>query len=299
MESGIVAIVVTYNRKHLLKKNLLALLKQSYKNFDILIIDNNSSDGTYSEVVLPLLSKYKNLKYVNTKKNLGGAGGFQYGIRKARQLNYKYVWVMDDDAIPSPTALEQLVKAYKQLNLKRKVGFLSSKVLWTDGNLCSMNIQRSTLTKNIVNFSAKYIPCVIASFVSLFIPMQIIKSVGLPIKEFFIWTDDWEYTRRISRIYPGYVITKSVVTHETKTNNGANIATDIDDRISRYKYAYRNEMYLYKREGFKGIIHILLRTPYHIYRVIRYSPDNKELRIKIILKSTWNGLFFNPKIEMK
>ena len=299
MERDIVAVVVTYKRKHLLKKNLMALLKQSYKSFDILVIDNNSSDGTYSEVVAPLLSKYDQLKYVNTKKNLGGAGGFQFGIRKAHQLNYKYVWLMDDDAIPAPMALEQLIKAYKQLQLKGKVGFLSSKVLWTDGSLCSMNIQRRTLTKNITDFSAKYIPCVIASFVSLFIPMQVIEKVGLPIKEFFIWTDDWEYTRRISRLYPGYVVTDSVVTHETKTNNGAKIATDINERINRYKYAYRNEMYFYRREGFKGIIHVLLRTPYHIYRVMRYSPDNKKLRVKIILKSTWHGLFFNPKIEMK
>ena len=42
----IVAVVVTYNRKKLLKENLNALLNQSYKDFDILLIDNASTDGT-------------------------------------------------------------------------------------------------------------------------------------------------------------------------------------------------------------------------------------------------------------
>ena len=71
-------------------------------------------------------------------------------------------------------------------------------------------------------------------------------------KEFFIWTDDWEYTRRISRKYKCYVVTDSEVIHKTKSNIGANIAIDSEDRIERYRYAYRNEMYLYKREGLKA-----------------------------------------------
>lgn len=42
----IIALVVTYNRKNLLKENLEALLKQDYSEFDILVVDNASTDGT-------------------------------------------------------------------------------------------------------------------------------------------------------------------------------------------------------------------------------------------------------------
>ena len=51
---------------------------------------------------------------------------------------------------------------------------------------------------DVTTFDKKYIEAVLGSFVSLWIPMSVVKEVGLPIKEFFIWGDDWEYTRRIS-----------------------------------------------------------------------------------------------------
>lgn len=187
----VAAIVVTYNRKKLLKECIKSLLEQTAKP-DIYIIDNNSTDGTVNYI-----AKYiddNSINYVNTGKNLGGAGGFQYGIKMVAQKDYDFVWIMDDDCIPTKNALNEFLKA--DIKLNHDYGFLSSKTLWTDNTLCTMNIQRRTLTKNVSDFSSELIPVTLASFVSLFVPVSVIKKVGLPIKEFFIWTDDWEYTRR-------------------------------------------------------------------------------------------------------
>lgn len=297
MTNSIVAVVVTYNRKKLLCENLDHLIHQSFNKFDILVIDNNSTDGTY-DAIADRINNNSNIRYINTGANLGGAGGFQYGIKKAYTLGYQYFWLMDDDSLPQENALSEILAAKKYLDEKNQQwGFLSSKVVWVDGSICKMNVQRATLTKNITDFRKPLIPAAIGSFVSLFIPATVVKELGLPIKEFFIWTDDWEYTRRISRHYSGYVVTTSVVMHKTKSNNGANIATDVEERIDRYKYAYRNECYLYNREGFVGVFHILARTPLHIFRVLRYSKSKRIKRISIILGSTIRGIFFHPKIE--
>ena len=83
----------------------------------------------------------------------------------------------------------------KDQKMEGKYGFLSSKVLWKDLSICNMNIQRETLTRKVKDFDHKLIPAVMASFVSLFLKAAVVKEVGLPIKDFFIWTDDWEYTR--------------------------------------------------------------------------------------------------------
>lgn len=90
-------VIVTYNRKKLLKENIEALLNQTFKDHDILIVDNNSNDGT-KEMVAEIQDK--RIKYYNTGKNLGGAGGFAFGLRKAIELGYLYAWIMDDDSIP-------------------------------------------------------------------------------------------------------------------------------------------------------------------------------------------------------
>ena len=99
-----VAIVVTYNRRDLLIECVNALLNQT-EQVDIMVIDNASTDGT--EGALQGYRDQKHVQYINTGKNLGGAGGFNFGIRKAYEQGYKYFWIMDDDTIPAENALQE------------------------------------------------------------------------------------------------------------------------------------------------------------------------------------------------
>ena len=292
MADKIVAVVVTYNRKALLLQCLEHLRRQSVPGLDILVVDNASTDGT-GEALAPMAGQGA-LLYENTGRNLGGAGGFQYGLRRVAQLGYDYAWIMDDDSMPTPTALEALLSAAGDLG---KYGWLSSKVLWTDGTLCRMNIQRDLNMGNLTDFSATHIPSGAATFVSLLLPVPVARELGLPIGQFFIWADDLEYTRRISRKYPCYVVTDSIVIHACETNNGGSISTDVPERIGRYRYAYRNEVYVYRREGLRGIVRLLLRTPLHILRVLLKSNDRKLERIGVILGGTLRGIAFHPPIE--
>jgi len=292
VDGSVAAVVVTYNRKALLLQCLDCLMAQAGSAPDILVIDNASTDGT-REALDSLISSGR-VRYENTGSNLGGAGGFQHGVRSAVQRGYDYIWIMDDDSMPEPHALEALLKAAQTVG---EFGYLSGKTLWTDGSLCRMNVQRDPGMKNIADFSRPLIPSGAATFVSLLLPARVVREVGLPIGEFFIWADDLEYTRRISRRYPCYVVTDSVTTHMCQTNNGGNIATDIPERIDRYRYAYRNEVYIYRREGARGILHLLLRTPLHILRVLTKSDGQKLKRIRVILGSTLKGLSFRPQVE--
>ena len=292
-ENRIAAVVVTYNRKELLKECIEALKAQTYKEFDIWIIDNHSTDGTHD--MLHPMAGAGEINYRDTGANLGGAGGFAYGLGLMCREGYKYAWIMDDDSIPSADALEKLIEAGKAL--RGRFGFLSSRVVWTDGSPCRMNVQRNTLTHNLKSFDKELEPVVIASFVSMFVPIHVVRKYGLPIAEFFIWTDDWEFSRRISRKEACYAVRDSVVTHKTTANSGADISREVPERLSRFEYAYRNEIYLYRREGLRGIIHVLLRTPLHIFRVLTRSKDKKLKRIKIILGSTLKGFSFNPEIK--
>ena len=294
--NSVVAVVVTYNRKELLQECIENLLISDTK-CDILVINNHSIDGT--EEYIRTYIENNQIRYYDTGSNLGGAGGFQYGMRKAVELGYEFVWVMDDDCMVHRDSLTELIDAHKTLNKGKNpdYGFLSSKVLWKDGHICEMNVQRYPLTKNIQDFSPVLVPTYLASFVSLFIPTAVIREIGLPIKEFFIWSDDWEYTRRISRKYPCFVATKSQVTHKSASNIGAKIENDTPERLERYRYLYRNDVYLYRREGIKGFVYEIGRLGTHCFRVLLKSKGNKIKKIKIIIGSTIEGLSFNPTIE--
>ena len=287
----VAAVVVTYNRKELLKENIEALLQQKPLIPDIIIIDNNSTDGTY-EAIAPYL---RSINYINTGANLGGAGGFHFGIKKAVEMGYEYLWIMDDDCIPQDDSLNALLET--DTLLKGDYGYLSSKVLWKDGTICSMNIQRETLTQKLKDLDNGLKPIAMASFVSLFIKADTIKTFGLPIKEFFIWTDDWEFTRRISRKQKCYFVPSSIVIHKSNSNIGAQIYNDSSERIPRYHYLYRNDVFLYRREGFKGFAYEALRLTSHFFKVLFKAKDHKKERIKAIFQGTNSGRSFHPEIE--
>lgn len=329
------AVIVTYNRKALLKECILALLGQS-RSCDILVIDNHSTDGT-GDMVRGLMENkgadpdMPRIIYKDTGSNLGGAGGFSYGIREAVELGYEYIWIMDDDCIPEPEALKELFAAADKLEkenteasakhrtkadhrLKPEVktkrtedakaakpkeayGFLASKVLWTDGSICRTNVQRYPMARRVKDFESELVRVNYSSFVSMFFRSSIVRELGLPIKEFFIWSDDLEYTRRISMKYPCWLCNRSVVVHKCKGNYGINIAVELPERVDRYKYIYRNDVYVFRKEGLKGFLYVTVRDFYHVVKVLFTAKEGKLSKIRTIIGGTLSGLSFDPKIE--
>lgn len=290
----IAIIVVTFNRKELLYRNIEALLAQTETDREILIIDNASTDGTF-EHIAPFIEKGL-VQYHNTGKNLGGAGGFNFGMKIALQAGYPYLWLMDDDTIPQVNALEELMKADEILG--GDYGFLSGMALWKDGTPCKMNKQK--LIKDWYDQAQllRYglVRTYYATFVSFFLRAEVAKAMGLPIKEFFIWGDDVEYTNRLQKKYPCYIAGRSIALHDTANNEGSNIARDDAARIGRYKFAYRNEMYIAKKNGLKGLLRQFAKICLHMVRVLVHG-RHKFRKWGVIIGSSFKGLFFNPKIE--
>ena len=128
---------------------------------------------------------------------------------------------------------------------------------------------------------------------------EMIARAGLPIKEFFIWGDDIEYTRRLSMRMklPCYLVGKSRVIHAMKENNGSSIATDVPERIGRYNFAFRNENYLYRKEGICGFVFYTEKCALNLLRILRFAKDHRLKRCWVIIRQYVSGLFFNPKIE--
>lgn len=286
------AVVVTYNRLELLEQ-CIACLKEQTAPCDILLVDNASTDGTENWA-----SGQTELHYYNTGANLGGAGGFNIGMRRAVELGYDYVWVMDDDCLPEPDALEKLLEADEIL--QGNYGWLSSVVLWTDGTECKMNRQK--LKKSFYEYSPLLKHGIVqaeqATFVSLFLRAETVRRVGLPIKEFFIWGDDIEFTRRIAvrEKIASFVAGQSQVVHAMKENNGSSIATDNIERLDRYRYAFRNEAFLYRQEGLKGFLYYFAKCGLNIIRILTKATDRKWKRCGIVLSSMIQGYYFNPSI---
>lgn len=290
----VIAVVVTYNRKDILKKCIESLLAQEKISCDIMIINNASTDGTeemiQSEFNLP------QIKYFNTGANLGGAGGFEYGVHKAASMDYKYIWIMDDDTWPEPDALLNFAKANGAL--KGKWGFLSSVAYWTDGSICRMNIQKKDIFRHIgqKEYNSKIAPIKMCSFVSLLVKTKCVRELGCPIGDYFIWTDDYEFTGRISRRYPCYMVPSSKVTHAMKEHIRVDFAHDDASRIDRYQYIYRNDVHCYRNYGLMGWMYLILKNGYTTVKVLTQSKDSKIKKVKTIWQGFLKGLKYHPEV---
>lgn len=289
------AVVVTYNRKELLAQCMDCLLSQTDAICDILVIDNASTDGT-GEMIRVQFSRPEVI-YENTGSNLGGAGGFQYGVEKAVRMGYEYIWIMDDDTLPEKRALAELLSADHALN--GRWGFLSSTVCWTDGSICRANVQKKTLFRFVgeKDYQAALTPVRMGSFVSLFVKREIVLELGLPIGEYFIWTDDYEFTGRISRKYPCYLVPESRVVHAMKAQGKADLARDSLARLDRYICLYRNDVHCYRQYGAAGWAYILAKDAYTAMKILVHADGCRIRRLNVMLKGFREGLRFRPEIR--
>ena len=77
-----------------------------------------------------------------------------------------------------------------------------------------------------------------------------------------------------------------------------NIAADVPARWERYRYFYRNDVVLYRREGVRGWLWLLAKDAWHTVQVLRSPQGRKAWRIGIIWKGFFAGVRFAPEIPM-
>lgn len=291
-EIKLLVLIITYNRLALLKECIQAVLGQTWNSFDILVIDNHSTDGTWE--YLQALEGKDSISFLRLGQNTGGSGGFHIGIREALCRGYSHIWLMDDDTVPDSHAAERLLSADRLLG---KYGFLVNLPIWKDGSLCKMNLPLPGQFRREKGriLQEGLLPVRKATFVSMLLKAEIVREVGLPIKEFFIWGDDQEYTERISKKYKCYLVLSSVVQHKTKNNLGSDISTDSPERIERYFYAYRNELYIAKRNGILSLGFYFVRAFYSLIKILLFSKERKWTRVLWLFRGIISGLTFKPE----
>ncbi|WP_210480569.1 glycosyltransferase [Naasia sp. SYSU D00948] len=236
----IAAVVVSYNRSALLREALAALEAQTRPLDAIVIVDNASTDD--SVAVARELAPEADL--VELARNTGGAGGFAVGLSRAMNRHgADLVWLMDDDTVPTPTALEELLAARQRYG--QDVALLASRVVWVNGADHPMNTPRPRpLLRRADRDRARHAEAVSvrsASFVSCLVDTLAVRESGLPTADYFIWNDDFEFTAKLLRRTTGLYCPRSIVVHKTK----ALASTDADPG-DRFYFEVRNKIWLFR-----------------------------------------------------
>lgn len=297
MSIRICAVVVTFNRLGLLKNCIDSIRNQSRKVDEIIVVNNSSTDGTFE-----WLSEQKDLTVI-TQPNSGSAGGQYTGIKSAYEKGYDWIWCLDTDVIPN---LDALQKFFETKIENKKVGFLSSNIFYPDGNLAYANIPELGKPYDVLNLLSKIncVPILSASFGSVIFPRHVIKEVGLPCKEFFIWGDDAEFTLRIVKYgFSGFLILESTAIHFNPKNEEYPYQNlKLSDK--KFQFGIRNMVYIsimrneiVYHSKLRGILSALgfVNRIFNQRRTQKVSQD--FIQILSLLKLFLKGLIFNPKYD--
>ncbi len=186
MDTRVCAVVVTYNRLALLKECIESLMSQSYRNFDIVVVNNGSTDGTKDyidsvEHVIPI-----------HQDNLGGAGGFYAGMKYASEHDYDAAWLMDDDGVCDKDELKNLLFYADKYHLDVANALVVSKEDSSrlyDGS--SFDCEQMA-NKEVVIGKTR-------AFNGTLIRKSVLEKIGFVKKELFIYGDDREYIARVDK----------------------------------------------------------------------------------------------------
>lgn len=237
----VAAVVVTYNRRDLLVECLNALRAQSRPLDRIIVVDNASTDGT-AEMLAGITEP---VHVVSLTRNTGGAGGFAAGLAVAVAEEVDAVWLLDDDTIPEPGSLAELVRV-RDGYPGPTPALTASRVVWTDGRDHPMNTPRTRPGADPASVEAAASvgarPVRSASFVSILVDAAAARRTGLPVADYFLWNDDFEYTARLLRTGVGLYCPTSVVLHKTRSFG----STDADPG-RRFYYEVRNKVWMFTR----------------------------------------------------
>ncbi len=247
------AIIVTFNRLDKLKLTIDNSLQEGFEN--IIVVNNNSNDGT--QEYLDSLNNKLIVKHLNS--NIGGAGGFNIGFEIAlKETSADWIVCFDDDAYPKKGTINK----FRQLVIDENVSAVASAVFLPNNSISVMNRVRNnpfkslgTLLRIATKKESMYISdeCYLSSynikvdastFVGFFIKTKLVKKIGLPRKELFIYADDLIYTLNLTSLGHKLLFVPSVqFIHDCDTlvNN-----QDVYHPLWKVYYTYRNRIEMYK-----------------------------------------------------
>ncbi|MCX6824763.1 MAG: glycosyltransferase family 2 protein [candidate division SR1 bacterium] len=135
-------IIVNYNGKDFNSSCINSILKQSYQDFEIIFVDNASSDGSLEEVNETYQKEIKNNKLIIIKndKNTGFAGGNNVGVLHANKKS-EYICLLNNDTTVPENWLEELIIA---IELDKELGAVGSIIL-------NKGMERKTSSKTFNN----------------------------------------------------------------------------------------------------------------------------------------------------
>lgn len=231
---------------------LESAVRLTYSNVEIIVVDNASPAGTPTDDVKV---KFPNVKFIQSEKNLGFAGGNNIGIKQAKG---DYYLLLNNDTILFPDFLEPII-AFMETH--PDAGMASPKMLYADGKTIqfagAIGISAFTGRGKCLGIYEKdngqYDRCYetdLCHGAALIIPRKVVEKAGLMPEIYFLYYEEHDWCEIVKRLgYKAYFIGTSRVIHKESMTTGA------ESPLKTY-YMSRNRL-IFMRRNFTGLSFVI------------------------------------------
>jgi GT2 family glycosyltransferase len=281
-------ITVNYNQAHVTRELLDSLQEISYKNFEVIIVDNASKENP-AEVIG---DSYPNVKFILSDKNLGFAGGNNLGIREAKG---EYLFFVNNDTEFTIDLIEQSLAPFSK---NSNIGMVCPKVRdYTQPKLLqyagytpinpytARNATIGLFMEDNGQFDTPG-PTAFPHGAAMMVKREVIENVGMMPEEFFLYYEEFDWCEQIKRAgYQLYFEPKAVIYHKESISVGKR------STLKTY-YMTRNRIYFMRRntKNYQFMVFSLfllfVTLPKNIFQYIRNAEYN---HIKAFMDAVcWN-----------
>lgn len=309
----ILIIVLNWNGKEDTLECLESVCKIVYPNFEVIVIDNGSSDDSVQAV----RDSFPEVTVLETNENLGFAGGNNSGIRYALKNGADYIFLLNNDTIVDPHILNQFIKVSKTLGdqgiLGAKIYYFSEpEKIWYAGAKWVKNYAKFIHVghgcldngRSFTMISETDYACGCAFFVS----SRLIRTIGMFDERFFLTFEETDLCYRAKKAgYKSYFVPGAKVWHKISSSFGGEKSALYTYFLMRNRLLwaeknlpYPERMILYKHVMYELVTSILPpRFRFHRYRTANSPVMERITRFCLDYKKSFMDKRDNPVIKAK
>jgi len=280
MKHGLIAIIlVNYNGFDDTVACVQSILKSSYTEYKIILVDNGSDD---KERILEDRFLKTNTDIVISETNLGFSGGNNIGIQYAKEkYDPEYYLLLNNDTVIVDNTLSELVS---HSNLVEKTGLVTGKIYyyskpkttWYAGGIFNFNTGIADQPSAGISLHKEINGCVEVTFVTgceMLLHKSVLTQIGLLDEEFFLYAEDTDYCCRIMQAgYKLVYVPSAVIYHKVSASAGK------QSDMQQY-YMMRNNCYIIKKYC-KYPAYGYARKWYRVAREILQGKSDLRIQVK-------------------